>query len=187
MGDVRAAKVSKYLDRVYSPDRVLYPMRRLGAKGEGRFARVSWDEALDEIADRWRRIIAESGPAAILPYRYLGNQGIVAYWAGNRVFNLIGASQLDGTICGGGGIAGQVLSGVTSIDPEDVVHSLLIVAWGINILTTNVHLWPLIQEARRQGARLIVVDLTEDIRFGSLPPRSAGGRRSLQAAGPSTP
>ena len=152
------AKVSKYLDRVYSPDRVLYPMRRLGAKGEGRFVRISWDEALDEIADRWKRIIAESGPEAILPYRYLGNQGIVAYWAGNRVFNLIGASQLDGTICGGGGIAGQVLSGVTSIDPEDVVHSRFIIACGINILTTNVHLWPLIQEARRQGARLIVVD-----------------------------
>ena len=152
------AKVSKYLDRVYSPDRVLYPLRRTGAKGKGRFTRISWEEALDEIAHRWQRIIAESGPQAILPYRYLGNQGIVAYWAGNRVFNLLGASGLQGTICGGGGIAGQVLSGVGGVDPEDVVHSRFIIAWGVNVLSTNVHLWPLIQEARRRGARFVAVD-----------------------------
>jgi anaerobic selenocysteine-containing dehydrogenase len=152
------AKVSKYLDRVYSPDRVLYPLRRTGAKGEGHFSRISWDEALDEIADRWQRIVDESGPQAILPYRYLGNQGITAYWAGNRFFNLLGASQLDGTICGGGGITGQVLSGVGAIDPEDAVHAKLILAWGVNLLSTNVHLWPLVQEARRNGGRLVAID-----------------------------
>jgi anaerobic selenocysteine-containing dehydrogenase len=152
------AKVSRYLDRVYSQERLLYPLRRSGSKGEGRFVRISWDEALDEIAERWRQIIAESGPQAILPYRYLGNQGMVAYWAGNRFFNLLGASQLNGTICGGGGIAGQVLSGVQGIDPEDAVHAKLILAWGVNLLSTNSHLWPLVQAARRNGARLVTVD-----------------------------
>ena len=152
------AKVSRYLDRVYSDQRLLHPLRRVGAKGEGRFERISWEEALTTITDRWRQVIAEHGPQAILRYRYLGNQGVVAYWAGDRVFNLLGASQLETNICGGGGFAGQLLAGVSGIDPEDAVHSRLIIVWGVNVLSTNVHLWPFIQEARKRGARLVVID-----------------------------
>ena len=102
------AKVNQYLDRVYSPDRILHPQRRIGKKGEGRFARISWDEALDEIADRFRRVIAEHGPQAILPYSYAGNMGLLSYGSmDRRFFHALGASLLDRTICASAGAAGM--------------------------------------------------------------------------------
>jgi anaerobic selenocysteine-containing dehydrogenase len=155
------AKVNRYLERVYSPDRILHPQRRVGAKGEGRFARISWDEALDEIADRFRRVIGEHGPQAILPYSYAGNMGLLSYASmDRRFFNALGASLLDRTICASAGFAGYAATIGKSIgfDPEAIVHARLIVAWGANIVSSNVHLWPFIEEARRRGATLVAVD-----------------------------
>jgi anaerobic selenocysteine-containing dehydrogenase len=155
------AKVNQYLDRVYSPDRILHPLRRVGRKGEGRFARISWDEALDEIADRFRRVMAEHGPQAILPYSYAGNMGLLSYGSmDRRFFQALGASLLDRTICASAGAAGlrATIGRSMGFDPEAVVHSRFIVAWGANIVSSNVHLWPFIEEARRRGAKLVAVD-----------------------------
>ena len=155
------AKVNQYLDRVYSPDRILHPMRRVGPKGQGRFERVSWDEALDEIAARLGAVVASHGPQAILPYSYAGNMGLLSFGSmDRRFFHRLGASLLDRTICssaGGAGIKATLGKGM-GFDPEAVVHARLIVAWGANIVSSNVHLWPFVEEARRRGARLVVVD-----------------------------
>jgi anaerobic selenocysteine-containing dehydrogenase len=155
------AKVNHYLERVYSPDRILYPMKRVGAKGEGRFERITWDEALDLIAGRFREVIAAHGPQAILPYSYAGNMGLLSYGSmDRRFFGALGASLLDRTICATAGAAGLAVTVGKSIgfDPEAVVHSRFIVAWGANIVSSNVHLWPFVEEARRRGAKLVVVD-----------------------------
>jgi anaerobic selenocysteine-containing dehydrogenase len=101
------AKVNHYLERVYSPDRILHPMKRAGAKGEGRFERITWDEALDTIAVRFRAVIAAHGPQAILPYSYAGNMGLLSYGSmDRRFFGALGASLLDRTICASAGAAG---------------------------------------------------------------------------------
>jgi anaerobic selenocysteine-containing dehydrogenase len=154
-------KVSRYLERVYSPERILHPMRRVGRKGEGRFERVSWDEALDTIASRLRAVIAEHGPQAIMPYSYAGNMGLLGYGSmDRRFFHALGASLLDRTICstaGGHGFKATV-GKATGLDPEAIVHARLVVAWGANIVSSNVHLWPFVEEARRRGARLVTVD-----------------------------
>jgi anaerobic selenocysteine-containing dehydrogenase len=155
------AKVNRYLERVYSPDRVLHPMRRLGRKGEGRFERISWDEALAAVASRLREIVESHGPQAILPYSYAGNMGLLGYGSmDRRFFHALGASLLDRTICSAAGAHGyKATAGKTmGFDPEAVVHARLIVAWGANIVSSNVHLWPFVEEARRRGARLVCVD-----------------------------
>ena len=160
-GGFLCAKVNRYLERVYSPDRILHPMRRVGRKGEGRFERISWDEALDEIAARFREIIAASGPQAILPYSYAGNMGLLSYGSmDRRFFQALGASLLDRTICAAAGARGfEATVGATmGFDPEAIVEARLIVAWGANIVSSNVHLWPFIEEARRRGARVVTVD-----------------------------
>jgi anaerobic selenocysteine-containing dehydrogenase len=166
------AKVAKYLDRVYSPDRVLYPMRRIAAKGSAGNAvedvratptwqRISWDEALDEIASRFRRIIAEFGSEAILPYSYGGTLGALnGASMDRRFFNRLGASELDRTICSSAGEAGleSVMGVKLGTEPEQFIHSRYIIAWASNIHGNNVHLWPYIVEARRRGAKLVVID-----------------------------
>ena len=169
------AKVAKYLDRVYSPDRVLYPMRRVAAKGiasaaanagEGARAtqawrRIPWDEALDEIASRFRAIIAEFGSEAILPYSYGGTLGALnGASMDRRFFGRLGASQLERTICSAAGEAGliSVLGVKLGTEPEQFIHSRYIIAWASNIHGNNVHLWPFIAEARRKGAKLVVID-----------------------------
>jgi anaerobic selenocysteine-containing dehydrogenase len=155
------AKVNQYLDRVYSKDRILFPLRRVGGKGEGRFERISWDEALDTIATRFRQVIGEHGPQAILPYSYAGNMGLLSTASmDRRFFHALGASLLDRTICASAGAAGLKVTVGRSMgfDPEAVVHSRFIVAWGANIVSSNVHLWPFIEEARRRGAKLVVID-----------------------------
>ncbi len=155
------AKVNHYLERVYSPDRILHPLKRVGRKGEGRFERISWDQALDTIAERFRSIIAEHGPQAVVPYSYAGNMGILSYGSmDRRFFHAIGASLLDRTICASAGAAGlkATLGKSMGFDPEAIVSARLIIAWGANIVSSNVHLWPFIEEARRQGAKLIAVD-----------------------------
>jgi len=155
------AKVSRYLERQYHPDRLLYPQRRTGAKGEGRFERISWDEALNTIATRLKQIAAESGPEAILPYSYAGTMGYLQGGSmDRRFFHRLGASRLDRTICSAAGGAGLMRAyGVRyGTEPEQFRHSRLILAWGANVLTTNVHLWPFIVEARRNGARFYTID-----------------------------
>jgi molybdopterin guanine dinucleotide-containing S/N-oxide reductase-like protein len=160
------AKVTKYLDRVYSPDRVLYPMRRVAAKGSGHrngqdFVRISWDEALDEIASRLKGIAAEHGPEAILPYSYGGTLGVLNGGSmDRRFFHRLGASQLERAICSAAGEAGlkSVLGVKMGTEPEQFRDSRYIIAWASNIHGNNVHLWPFIAEARRRGAKLVVID-----------------------------
>ena len=154
-------KVARYLEREYSPDRLLYPQRRTGAKGEGRFQRISWDEALDTIAARLRAAADECGPESILPYSYAGTMGLLNTGGmDRRFFHRLGASQLDRTICSAAGGAGLVASTgfKYGTEPEQIVHAKLIIAWGANILGTNVHYWPFIVEARRRGAKFYVID-----------------------------
>jgi molybdopterin guanine dinucleotide-containing S/N-oxide reductase-like protein len=160
------AKVTKYLDRVYSPDRVMHPMRRAAPKGQGAgdasdFARISWDEALDEISSRFKKISGEYGSEAILPYSYAGNMGVLSYSGmAHRFFHRLGASQLDRTICASAGGAGMltVIGRNVGTEPQQFRDSKYIIAWGANIHATNVHLWPFIAEARRNGAKLVVID-----------------------------
>jgi anaerobic selenocysteine-containing dehydrogenase len=163
-------KVAKYLDRVYSPDRVLYPMKRKpeapkGPLPRGRecefFDRMSWDEALDAIAARLQQIADRYGPESILPYSYAGTIGQLGYGSmDRRFFHRLGASQLDRTICAeAGGQAWNLVYGKKLGTPtEDFRLAKLILAWGANIHGNNIHLWPFVEEARRNGARLIVID-----------------------------
>ena len=163
-------KVAKYLDRVYSPDRLLYPMRRRpgipkGPLAQGReaevFERISWDRALDEIAAKFQTISVEHGPESILPYSYAGTIGVLGYGSmDRRFFHRLGASQLDRTICASAG--GDALKAVygrkLGTDTENFRHARFILAWGANIHGNNIHLWPMIEEARRNGAKLVVID-----------------------------
>jgi molybdopterin guanine dinucleotide-containing S/N-oxide reductase-like protein len=162
------AKVAKYLDRVYSPDRVLYPMRRIARKGVGAglrptdvWQRITWDKALNEIADRFQRISTDFGPEAILPYSYGGTLGVLnGASMDRRFFHRLGASQLQRTICSTAGEAGlkSVIGVKLGTEPEQFRHSRRIIAWGANIHGNNIHLWPFIEEARRNGAKLVVID-----------------------------
>lgn len=163
-------KVAKYLDRVYAPDRLLYPMKRRAgvAKGplvRGReleaFERVSWDEAFASIAQRLEEVVARFGAESVLPYSYAGTIGQLGYGSmDRRFFYRLGASQLDRTICAAAG--GEALKQVYGIKigttPQEFAEAGLIIAWGANVHGNNVHLWPFIEEARRQGARLVVID-----------------------------
>jgi anaerobic selenocysteine-containing dehydrogenase len=163
-------KVAKYLDRVYSPERMLYPLRRKpGAAKQplqrGRehesFERISWDEALDAIAARLQKVSARYGPESILPYSYAGTIGALGYGSmDRRFFHRLGASRLDRTICSeAGGVAWNTVYGKKLGTPtEDFRLAKLIVAWGANVHGNNIHLWPMITQARRNGARLIVID-----------------------------
>jgi len=154
-------KVAQYLEREYHPERLLYPLRRVGAKGAGRFARIGWDEALDTIAERLRAVADEFGPEAILPYSYAGTMGLLnGSGMDRRFFHRLGASRLDRTICSSAGCVGLTQAqGVRyGTEPEQFRHSKLILAWGANILGTNVHLWPFVMEARRNGAKLYTID-----------------------------
>jgi len=174
------AKVAKYLDRVYSPDRVLYPMRRIAPKGptpdcgaalrpdgrghpspHGLFQRITWDEALDEITSRFKQISSEFGSEAILPYSYGGSIAVLnGASMDRRFFHRLGASQLARNICSPAGEAGlkSVLGMKFGTEPEQFRHSRYIIAWAANIHGNNIHLWPFIEEARRQGSKLVVID-----------------------------
>jgi molybdopterin guanine dinucleotide-containing S/N-oxide reductase-like protein len=163
-------KVAKYLDRVYAPDRVLYPLKRRVGVPKGplvrgheheSFERVTWDEALDGIAARLKQVAEEYGPESILPYSYAGNMGLLGYGSmDRRFFHRMGASQLDRTICAeaGGQAWNHVYGKKLGTPTEDVKLAKLIIAWAGNIHGNNVHLWPMVEQARRNGARLIVID-----------------------------
>ena len=153
-------KVAYYLERTYAPDRLLYPMRRIGKKGEGRFKRIGWDEALDEIATRLRALAAED-PQTILPCSYAGTMGMVQYMSmDRRFFNKLGASQLDRTLCSSAGKHGikATLGGSVGMDPERFEDANLILLWGANPIVSNLHLWSRVQAAKRRGAKVVAID-----------------------------
>ncbi|GAC1463820.1 MAG: molybdopterin oxidoreductase family protein [Isosphaeraceae bacterium] len=166
-------KMARYLDRVYSPERLLYPLRRVGPKGEGRFERIEWDEALTRISDVYRGIARSAdGPRAILPYSYYGTMGkLQASSLDRRFFHRLGASKLDRTICASAGSLGYeytVGAGRLGADPLAIVGCKFVVNWGSNTVDTNSHLWSLMVKARQRGATIVTID----------PYRSRTARRS---------
>lgn len=157
---VLCTKVARYTERTYHPDRLLYPMRRVGKKGEGRFERISWTEALDTIAARLKPIV-EQRPLALLPYSYAGTMGLLqGEGMAMRFFNRLGASFLDRTICASAGGTGlkYTLGGKTGTDTEQVQDARLILIWGGNPIVSNLHFWMRAQEAKRRGAILVAID-----------------------------
>lgn len=154
-------KLKDYEKRHYHPDRLLYPMKRVGAKGSKQFERISWDEALDTISSIWKTIIAEDGPQAIMPNSYLGNQGLVhGLNGGDAFFNRMGATVTERTFCGEGSCTAWLLTvGPTAgVDPESFAHSKYIVVWACNSVSTNLHHWHTIHEAQKDGAKVVVID-----------------------------
>jgi anaerobic selenocysteine-containing dehydrogenase len=155
-------KVSHYLERVYHPQRLQHPMKRVGPKGAGKFERIAWDEAVAIIAQRYREITRSSdGPQAILPYSYSGTLGKLQNSSlDRRFFHRLGASLLDRTICATAGAAGcdVTLGTRAAIDPDAVAHSRYIINWGSNTSVTNMHLWTIMHKARKAGAKIISVD-----------------------------
>ncbi|MGE5641139.1 MAG: molybdopterin-containing oxidoreductase family protein [Clostridia bacterium] len=153
-------KVSHYLERTYSPERLLYPQKRIGHKGEGKFARIGWDEALDEIAGRLKAAAAED-PQTVLPCSYAGTMGYVQYMSmDRRFFHRLGASLLDRTLCSSAGKEGirATLGGSVGMDPERFDEAKLILLWGANPIVSNLHLWSRVQEAKRRGAKVVAID-----------------------------
>jgi len=159
---VLCTKVAFYPERIHHPDRLLHPLRRVGAKGPGAsFERITWEVAVATIAERFRRIAAESGAEAIVPYSYAGNSGLLGYGSmDRRFFHRLGAAQLDRTICASAGAMGYraTIGASVGFDAESVVDARLIILWGTNSVVSNLHFWRLAQEARRRGARLIAID-----------------------------
>lgn len=154
-------KVKDYEKHHYNADRIRYPLKRHGKKGDGAFTRISWDEALNEIYERWQALIAEYGARTILPYGYAGNMGLLnGMNAGDAFFNRLGASIGEKTFCASSTLSAQLMTvGPTlGTDPQSFVHSKFIVLWGANTLSTNSHLWPFVLEARKKGAKVIVID-----------------------------
>ncbi|MHB1095188.1 MAG: molybdopterin-containing oxidoreductase family protein [Gemmatimonadaceae bacterium] len=156
------AKVNRYLERTYHPERLLHPLKRVGKKGRGEFQRVSWDEALHDIGTRLRAIAdAPHGPQSILPYSYCGTMGMLQGQSmDRRFFHALGASKLDRTICSTAGAWGMRMTVGANIgaDAEGIPASDLVVLWGTNTLTSNPHLWPFVRQARDNGARVLCID-----------------------------
>lgn len=156
-------KVRNMTSRIYDENRLKYPMKRIGAKGEGEFEQISWDEAIETITSRWKTLVQTEGPESILPYSFYGNMGrLNAEGMDRRFFNRLGASQLERSICNAAGTAGYryTMGGSFGIDPEDTIHSKLIIFWGINAASTNMHQVALAQKARKQnGAKIVVIDV----------------------------
>ncbi len=158
---VLCVKLKDYHDHHYYPDRLIYPMRRTGPKGSGQYARVTWDKALAEMKSRWSGIIETHGAQAIMPYSYLGNEGLVqGLTAGDAFFNRLGATVNEKTFCASGSSTAWLLTvGPTGgVDPESFVHSKYIVIWACNSISTNLHHWPFILEAQKRGAKIVVID-----------------------------
>ncbi|MDX1927045.1 MAG: molybdopterin-dependent oxidoreductase [Pirellulaceae bacterium] len=154
-------KMAKYPQRQEHADRLLVPQRRVGRKGEGRFEPITWDEALDEVAARVKANLAKYGEQSVLPFSYAGTMGIIERDHPVAFFRALGASELDWTICSTTASAGWEANygpRKLSVAPEDVVHSKLIVLWGINVLRSNSHLVPILKEARKRGAKILHID-----------------------------
>jgi anaerobic selenocysteine-containing dehydrogenase len=156
-------KVNRYLEHTQQSARLLWPMRRTGKKGEGRFARISWDEALSEIAARWRAIIERDGPQAIWPYYGTGTLGMIQglAGAGRRLWNALGTTQHHLSICmSAGGFATGYTLGDNRIgmDPEGIAEAALVILWGANPLITHHHIWKFVEAARKKGGHAVVID-----------------------------
>ncbi|MEU6040094.1 molybdopterin oxidoreductase family protein [Actinomadura sp. NPDC047616] len=156
-------KVNRWLERAGDADRIRYPLRRTGRKGEGRFERISWDEALDEIATRLDHVVRGHGGEAIWPYWGTGTLGYVQGLegtAGRRFFNVLGASAHDANICSSAGSSGLkcTIGSSAGMDPEDLAHARLVLLWGTNPLTSGHHVWKFVQAARREGAYVVAID-----------------------------
>lgn len=154
-------KLKDYEKRHYHPDRLLYPLRRSGAKGSKQFTRVSWTEALTEITSRWQAIIAEHGPQAIVPYSYLGHQGLIhGLNGGDAFFNRMGATVTERTFCGEGSATAWLMTYGPSggMDPESFKHSNYIIIWACNSVSTNLHHWHIVKDAQKRGAKVVVID-----------------------------
>src|SRR6266516_1288626 len=155
------AKVNRYLDRVYHPERLLYPMRRVGPKGSGAFERISWDEAIAEITGRWRDIVAQHGAQCILPYSYAGTLGLVnGTVTDSRFWNRLGACRLERAICGHAAEEAVLLTvgGRLAPSPEMLLRSKLVLIWGSNPASTAPHIMPFLRQAQRNGTRVVVID-----------------------------
>jgi anaerobic selenocysteine-containing dehydrogenase len=155
-------KVRHMTERIYDRNRLSYPMKRSGAKGEGKFERISWEEAITSITAKWKDLIETYGPESILPYSFYGNMGnLSAEGMDRRFFHRLGASQLDRAICSAAGSQGYkyTMGGSFGTDPEDTVDSKLIIFWGINAVSTNMHQVALAQKARKNGAKIVVIDV----------------------------
>jgi anaerobic selenocysteine-containing dehydrogenase len=155
-------KVRNLPERIYDKARLMYPLKRTGEKGSGKFERISWDEALETIASRWKQLIETDGPEGILPYSFYGNMGrLNAEGMDQRFFHRLGASRLDHSICSAAGTVGYkyTMGGMYGTDPEDTIHSKLIIFWGINAVCTNMHQVALAQKARKHGAKIIAIDV----------------------------
>jgi anaerobic selenocysteine-containing dehydrogenase len=154
-------KLKDFAEHHYNPDRILYPMRRVGPKGSGQFERITWDEALAEIKSRWTGIISDYGAEAIMSYNYLGHEGTLnGLTVGDAFFNKLGATVAEKTFCASGSSTGYLMTvGPTGgVDPLSFAHSKYIILWAINTMTTNLHHWPIIEEARANGAKVVVID-----------------------------
>src|SRR5215813_13345400 len=155
------AKVDREHEWVHSPERVLTPLRRVGAKGEGRFEPIGWSQALDEIVAQWKAIFASDGPLGLLGYAYSAHQGQLNRGLLLGLFHALGATRLQaGTVCDSAAEAGwdAACGSVGGADPETVTESDLVIAWGADLLTTNVHMWPLVERARAGGAPFVVIE-----------------------------
>ncbi len=155
-------KVRHMTERIYDENRLTVPMKRTGPKGEGAFTPISWEEAITTITDKWKQLMEASSPESILPYGFYGNMGrLNAEGMDRRFFNKLGASFLDRTICSSAGAEGYTytMGGGFGIDPEDTVHSKLIILWGVNAVSTNMHQMMFAQKARKNGAKIIVIDV----------------------------
>lgn len=159
-------KVRNVPARIYDENRIKHPLKRIGAKGEGEFTEISWDEALHTIKANWKKLIQTDGPQSILPYSFYGNMGnLSAEGMDRRFFHRLGASRLDRTICSVAGTIGYTytMGDACGIDPEDTVQSKLIIFWGINAVSTNMHQIALAQKARKQNdAKIIVIDVQKN-------------------------
>ena len=154
-------KLKDFAEHHYNPDRVLYPLRRTGPKGSGAFKRIGWDEALAEIKTRWTGIMEKYGAQAILPYSYPGHEGLInGMTAGDAFFNKLGATVSEKTFCGSGSSTGYLMTmGPTGgMDPESFAVSKYIIIWACNTMSTNLHHWPFIAEAKERGAKVVVID-----------------------------
>ncbi len=154
-------KLKDFAEHHYNPDRVLYPLRRTGPKGSGAFKRITWDEAFSEIKTRWTDIIATYDAQAILPYSYLGHEGLInGMTAGDAFFNKLGATVSEKTFCGSGASTGYLMTmGPTGgMDPESFAASKYIIIWACNTMSTNLHHWPFVAEAQAKGAKVVVID-----------------------------
>jgi anaerobic selenocysteine-containing dehydrogenase len=157
------AKVNGYVEHAQAPDRLLYPLRRVGRKGEGRFERISWDAALDEVAERLRAVIDQHGGEAIWPFQGTGTLGFIQGLeghAGRRLWNVLGASRHRMTACSVAGRVGAEYTVGTAggVDPETFVHAKLLLLWGTNTLTSGHHAWKYINAAKKAGAHLVAID-----------------------------